>query len=102
MLAEHPSGALPTGGGTGLTDRMPRRRHGPSWELGPCPIELDGLSCMHLLFPGRELRKLYFVVLEGVSYAKEKAVAVHAGQTRQLTVPQKISPQKVPLAKTYI
>ena len=38
--------------------------HGPSRELGPCPKELDGLSCMHQLFPGREPHQLYFVVLE--------------------------------------
>lgn len=44
----------PTGAAHGLTVRCVVTRHGPSRELGPCPKELDGLSCMHQLFPGRE------------------------------------------------
>ena len=44
----------PTGAAHGLTARCAVARHGPSRELGPCPKELDGLSCMHQLFPGRE------------------------------------------------
>ena len=54
----------PTGAAHGLTARCAAARHGPSRELGPCPKELDGLSCMHQLFPGREPPQLYFVVLE--------------------------------------
>lgn len=54
----------PTGAAHGLTARCAAARHGPSRELGPCPKELDGLSCMHQLFPGREPHQLYFVVLE--------------------------------------
>ena len=82
----------PTGAAHGLTARCAAARHGPSRELGPCPKELDGLSCMHQLFPGREPHKLYSVVLEGVCYAKTKQVAVHAGQSRQLVEPPKLSP----------
>ena len=63
-LAEHLDGVLPHGGGTRLDPRCAVARHGPSRELGPCPKELDGLSCMHQLFPGREPHQLYFVVLE--------------------------------------
>lgn len=63
-LAEHLNGVLPHGGGTRLDPRCAVARHGPSRELGPCPKELDGLSCMHQLFPGREPHQLYFVVLE--------------------------------------
>ena len=37
----------PTGAAHGLTARCAAARHGPSRELGPCPKELDGLSCMH-------------------------------------------------------
>ena len=54
----------PTGAAHGLTARCAAARHGPSRELGPCPKELDGLPCMHQLFPGREPHQLYFVVLE--------------------------------------
>ena len=54
----------PTGAAHGLTARCAAARHGPSRELGPCPKELDGLSSMHQLFPGREPHQLYFVVLE--------------------------------------
>lgn len=53
-LAEHLYGVLPHGGGTRLDRPMCCRRHGPSRELEPCSNELDGLSCMHQLFPGRE------------------------------------------------
>ena len=74
----------PTGAAHGLTARCAAARHGPK--------ELDGLSCMHQLFPGREPHKLYSVVLEGVCYAKTKQVAVHAGQSRQLVEPPKLSP----------
>ena len=63
-LAEHLNGVLPHGGGTRLDPRCAVARHGPSRELGPCPKELDGLPCMHQLFPGREPHQLYFVVLE--------------------------------------
>lgn len=54
----------PTGAAHGLTSRCAVARHGSSRELGPCPKKLDGLSCMHQLFPGREPHQLYFVVLE--------------------------------------
>lgn len=91
-LAEHLDGVLPYGGGTRLDRPMRRSPAWPSRELGPCPKELDGLSCMHQLFPGREPHKLYSVVLEGVCYAKTKQVAVHAGQSRQLVEPPKLSP----------
>ena len=50
----------PTGAAHGLTVRCAVARHGPSWELGPCPKELDGLSCMHQLFPGREPHQTIF------------------------------------------
>ena len=66
----------PTGAAHGLTARCAAARHGPSRELGP----------------GREPHKLYSVVLEGVCYAKTKQVAVHAGQSRQLVEPPKLSP----------
>ena len=42
----------PTGAAHGLTARCAVARHGPSRVLGPCPKKLDGLSCMHQLFPG--------------------------------------------------
>ena len=46
--------------------------HGPSRELGPC-AKLDGLSCMHQLFPGRAPHQLYFVALErGILCVKAK------------------------------
>lgn len=53
----------PTGAAYGLTVRCAAAWHGPSRELGPC-AKLDGLSCMHQLFPGREPHQLYFVALE--------------------------------------
>lgn len=72
-LAEHLNGVLPHGGGTRLDPRCAVARHGPSRELGPCPKELDGLPCMHQLFPGREPHQLYFVVLErGMVMQKHK------------------------------
>ena len=44
----------PTGPAHGLPARCAVARHVPRRELGPCPKELDGLSGMHQLFPGRE------------------------------------------------
>ena len=62
----------PTGAAYGLAVRCAVTRHGPSRELGPC-AKLDGLSCMHQLFPGRESHLLYFVALErGILCVKAK------------------------------
>ena len=62
----------PTGAAYGLTVRCAAAWHGPSRELGPC-AKLDGLSCMHQLFPGREPHQLYFVALErGILCIKAK------------------------------
>lgn len=62
----------PTGAAYGLAVRCAAAWHGPSRELGPC-AKLDGLSCMHQLFPGREPHQLYFVALErGYNMRKHK------------------------------
>lgn len=50
LLAEHPCGVLPHGGGTRLTDRCTVTCMAQAGKLGPCPMKSDGSSCMHQLF----------------------------------------------------
>ena len=53
-LTEHPSGVLPNGGGTRFDPRCAVACIAQAGKLGQCSNGLDGLSCMHQLFPGRE------------------------------------------------
>lgn len=55
-----------------LSNRCASSWHVPSRELGTCSKELDGLYCMHQLFPGRKPHKLYSVVFEGVFMKNKK------------------------------